>query len=337
MVMTIDTVARIGARKAAVLIVALGGDLAAPLLRNLRDDQVEAITREIVTMNEVSDREKFDVLEGCHEVMRKRGIITPNGTNIARDLLSHALGTQKANELLTRVTTGREEAFAFVRHADLAQIVDYFEAEHPQTIALALSHMPPELAAQVLGSLSAETQSDVAVRIARIGRTDPDIVREVEAAMRRKLAHYSNEGFQSVGGLDYLVTLLGTCDSRTERAILEAIEQSDPDLAKELRDRMFTFQDLAALDDRSIQRLLREVESRDLALALRGAPEEVRLRVMRNLSSRAAHSLAEDIERFGPIRLRLVEEAQQKIVDIARHLQESEEIVVPRGRQDVFV
>lgn len=335
MAIQFDTTSKVGARKAAVLLVALGGDLAAPLLRSLRDEQIEAITREIVHLDEVSDQERNSILAQCAGATQPRG--GGLGVDFARELLSRSIGTQRAADVLARVSPAKDEPFGFVKQTDLNQIVTYFEREHPQTVALALAHMPTHLAGQILGALEREIQVDVAQRVALMTRTDPDVVKGVEETMRRQLAHFSTEGSRTAGGVDYLVDVLAATDSRTEQAILESISAADPDLAKELRDRMFTFADVAALDDRSIQRLLREVDQRDLAIALRGASEEVRERVFGNMSTRAAQALAEDIDRYGPVRLRMVEEAQANVVAAARRLQEAEEIVIPRGRQDVFV
>jgi flagellar motor switch protein FliG len=335
MAVAMDTTTRAGARKAAILLVALGGDLAAPLLRNLRDDQIEAITREIVQLEEVSEQERAQVLAACAQGAYGGGA-SPAGAAMAHELLARALGSQRATEIVARVTP-RDEPFGFVKQTDLSQIITYFEHEHPQTVALALAHMPHHLAGQILGGLDGEIQTDVAQRIAYMARTDPEIVKGVEETMRRQLAFCTTENSRSVGGMEYLVGVLAATDTRTEQAILEGIADADPDLARDLRERMFTFEDVAVLDDRSIQRLLREVDSRDLAVALRGSSEEVRARVFRNMSVRAGQALVEDIERLGPVRLRLVEEAQAKIVDTARRLQEAEEIVIPRGRQDVFI
>lgn len=336
MAVAIDTTSRTGVRKAAVLLVALGPDLAAPLLRNLHDEQVEAIAREIVQLDAVDDRERNAVLEACARGSRSRD--DDFGPGFARELLARSLGTQKAADVLARVgTPGRVELFDFVKQTDPQQIITYFENEHPQTVALALAHMPTHLAGQVLAGLSPELQADVAQRIAHMTRATPEVVRGVEETMRRQLAFCSTDGSRTVGGMDYLVDVLATTDSRTERAILESIQETDPELAHELRERMFTFRDIAALDDRSVQRLLREVDQRELAIALRGAGEEVRDAIFRNVSSRGAQALREDITRIGPVRLRVVEEAQEKIVQIARQLQEAEEIAIPRGRQDVFI
>jgi flagellar motor switch protein FliG len=337
MVATLDLGTASGARKAAVLIVTLGGDLAAPLLRNLRDDQIEAITREIVAMDHLPESERDEVLERCYAAAT-RPATGWAGAEYAKDILARSLGTKKAQDVLDRVgPAAKGRAFEFVKNTDIGQIVNYFQAEHPQTIALSLAHMPTLLAGEILAGLPRDLQAETAVRMAHTSHADPEVVKGVEETMRRKLQHCSTDHLRQAGGMDFLVDVLSGCDSQTERSILEAITESDPDLAQELRDRMFTFQDIAALDDRSIQRLLREIEPRDLAVALRGSSDDLRARIFRNLSTRARQTLAEDIDRVGPVRLRLVEESQSKIVEAARRLQESEEIVVPRGKQDVFI
>src|SRR5262245_42552863 len=204
MAVAMDTSTRAGARKAAILLVALGGDLAAPLLRNLRDDQIEAITREIVQLDEVSDRERGAVLAACAQRAIGRHGAREAGAAIAQELLGRALGSQRAADIVARVTP-KDEPFGFVKQTDLAQIISYFESEHPQTVALALAHMPHHVAGQILGGLNGEAQTDVAQRIAHMSRTDPEIVKGVEATMRRQLAFCTTENSRSVGGMDYLV------------------------------------------------------------------------------------------------------------------------------------
>lgn len=326
-----------GTRKVAALMVMLGGDLAAPLLKGLRDDQIEAVTREIVRMDSLDDTEQLEILESCYQSARTRQA-KGRSAEFARDLLARSVGTRRAEEVLAKVVDAESGApFEFLKQTDLHQLVAYLEGEHPQMVALALTHVPTHLAGQVLSVLPMELQADVAMRMARMSRTDPEIVREVETAMKKKLASCTVEGYHAAGGMNYLVEVLASCDSATERAILEAIGESDPELADEIRENMFTFPDLAALDDRSIQQVLRGVDLRDLAVAMRGASDELRARIFANMSTRTAQLLRDEIIEIGPVKLRLVEDAQQKIVRLVRDLQEAEEIVVPRGRQDVFV
>jgi flagellar motor switch protein FliG len=325
-----------GARKAAILLSALGSDLAAPLLRGLGEQQIEAVTREIVRMESVSDQEQVDVLRRCFEQVTAR----PGGgagADYARELLTRSLGDRRADQVIARAADERTDGFAFVRKTDPTAVAAYLEGEHPQTIAIALAHMPTDAAGRILAGLPTELQADVAQRVVRMGKISPEIVQQVAGTMRGRLAIGSTEGLRSAGGMAYLVHVLGACDSRTEQSILEAIEGTDPDLARAIREQMFTFEDVTNLDDRSIQRVLRDAELVDVAIALRGATPEMQHAFTRNMSRRTAELLRAEIVRVGPVRVRMIEEAQHKIVTIARQLMEADEIVVARGRQDVFV
>lgn len=261
------------------------------------------------------------------------------GMDYARDLLARVMGTAKARDLLNRTSAvdGKGALFDFLRHTEPAQLVSSLESEHPQTIALVLSHLPPEFSGRVLAGFDYELQAEVASRIALMGKTAPEVTKDVEMILRRKLAAYATEGYRTAGGVEYLVGVLNSVDTRTERGILESIEHNDPDLAAEIRRRMFVFEDLSALDDRAMQRILRDVTDKDLGLALRAASEDVKNKVFKNKSPRAAEMLKGDMAAMGPVRLRNIEEAQQKILNVIRTLQESEEIVISRSSEDVFV
>ena len=239
--------------------------------------------------------------------------------------------------MIARAADDRTDGFDFVRKTDPTAVVAYLEGEHPQTIAIALAHMPTDAAGRILAGLPTELQADVASRVVRMDKIDPEIVQQVAGTMRGRLAMGSTAGLRSAGGMEYLVHVLGACDSRTEQSILEAIEGTDPDLARAIREQMFTFEDVTNLDDRSIQRVLRDAELVDVAIALRGATPEMQHAFTRNMSRRTAELMRAEIDRVGPVRVRMIEEAQHKIVTIARQLMEADEIVVARGRQDVFV
>jgi flagellar motor switch protein FliG len=314
-----------GPRRVAVLLVALGSDLAAPLLRGLSEAQVEAVTREIVGMGEVSERETARVLRACL------------GAGYARDLLGRILGERKAEQVVARAAEGRGEEFSFVRHLDPEVVVAYLSGEHPQTVTIALAHTAPETAGQLLSLLPSDLQAEVAERLVRMGGVDPRVVAQVAAAMRARLMPAARNGLRRAGGVEYLAEVLASCDSQTERQLLEAIDERDPELARGVRERMFTFEELAGLDDRSTQRLLRELDLADLALALRGATPAMQQAFRRNMSRRTADLLRQEAERIGPVRVRAIEEAQHKILSTARALLEADEIVVARGRQAVFV
>jgi flagellar motor switch protein FliG len=330
-----------GARRVAVLLVALGSDVGAPLLRGLSEVQIEAVTRQIVRLGDVSDRETAGVLRACFEAVTAGPAVAPagesRGAGYARDLLGRILGDRKADQVVARAADGRGDDFSFVRRLDPSAVVAYLAGEHPQTVAIALAHTAPETAGQLLAMLSPELQAEVAERLVRMGRTDPEVVAQVAGAMRARLAPAGRSDLRSAGGVGYLVEVLASCDSKTERAVLEALQERDPDLAHDVRERMFTFDDVAALDDRSLHRLLRDVDLADLAIAMRGATPRMQHAFTRNMSRRTADLLRLEAERIGPVRVRAIEEAQHKILSTARRLMEADEIVVARGRQDVYV
>jgi len=267
-----------------------------------------------------------------------RQFITAGGSDYARDLLARTLGTQKAGELLTKATAPRrDQPFSFMGELDATQLLPILEAEHPQTAAVVLSNLPPELSGRLLAGMDFETQADVASRIALMARISPETVKEVEAVLKKRVATLQTQGFRAAGGVEYLVRVLNAMDTRSERAIMEALEHNDPELAAEVRKHMFVFEDIKSLDDRSMQRLMRDVNTKDLSMALRGATEDLKSRIFKNMSSRAAQTLRDDMNVAGPVRLRLVEEAQTRIINTVRALQEAEEIVVSRGDQDVLI
>jgi flagellar motor switch protein FliG len=327
-----------GKRKAAALLISLGAELASQVVKTMREDEVELLTREIVRMERLPAEMKDAIMQQVYEDAMARQFITAGGSDYARELLSRTLGTQKAGELLTRATTARrDQPFSFLAEIDPQQLSSVLEAEHPQTIALILSNLPQDLAGRILSGLGFDLQAEVSSRIALMQRVSPEMVKEIEGVLKKQLATLQTQGFRAAGGVDFLVKVLNSMDTRSERAILGSIEHNDPELAAEIRKNMFVFEDLTTLDDRSMQRLLRDVNTKDVSMALRGASEDLKNRIFKNMSSRAAQALRDDMAAGGPVRLRLVEEAQQRIIDTVRTLQEAEEIVISRGREDVMV
>jgi flagellar motor switch protein FliG len=327
-----------GKRKAAALLISLGAELASQVVKTMREDEVELLTREIVRMERLPAEMKDAIMQQVYEDAMARQFITAGGSDYARELLSRSLGTQKAGELLTRATTARrDQPFSFLAEIEPSQLASVLGNEHPQTIALVLSNLPQDLAGRILMALDFEMQSDVSSRIALMQRVSPEMVKEIEGVLKKSLATLQTQGFRTAGGVDFLVKVLNSMDTRSERAILESIEHNDPELAAEIRKNMFVFEDLTTLDDRSMQRLLRDVNTKDVSMALRGASEDLKNRIFKNMSTRAAQALRDDMAAGGPVRLRLVEEAQQRIINTVRTLQEAEEIVISRGREDVMV
>jgi flagellar motor switch protein FliG len=267
-----------------------------------------------------------------------REYVEQGGIDYARELLEKALGAARAEAILARlVSTLKARPFSFARKTDPNQLLNFIQNEHPQTIALILAYLNPEQAGMILSALPPETQVDVAKRIAMLDRTTPEILKEIEDTLEQRLSAFAIEDYTMAGGIDSAVEILSLVDRTTEKTILDALEEDDPELAEAILKRMFVFEDIITLDDRAIQKVLREIDTRDLALALKTASEEVAGRIYKNMSKRAADMLKEDIEFMGPVRLRDIEEAQQKIVSTIRRLEEAGEIIISRGGEDEIV
>ncbi|MBX6395201.1 MAG: flagellar motor switch protein FliG [Alicyclobacillaceae bacterium] len=327
-----------GKQKAAVLLITLGPETAAQVMKHLNDDEIEQLTLEMANVHKVDWRYKDMVLEEFHQVYKAKEYITKGGIQYAKEVLEKALGQQKAMEILNRLTASLQvRPFDFARRADPMQILNFIQNEHPQTIALVLSYLEPEQGALILSSLPPEYQVEVAQRLAVLQSVPPEVIDQVERTLESKLSALSVRDFTPGGGIDSLVKILNGVDRGTEKTILEALEMRDPELAEEIKKRMFIFEDIAYLDNRSIQRIIRDVDSKDLALALKVASETVKEAIFRNMSKRMAETFKEDMEYMGPVRLRDVEEAQQRIVAVVRRLEESGEIIIGRGGDDIVV
>ena len=327
-----------GRQKAAIFLVSLGPNVSSEIFKHLREEEIEQLTFEIARLDKVEPADKDKVLMEFQELMLAQEFISSGGIDYARDVLEKALGTQKAVDIINRLTSSLQvRPFDFIRRTDPSHLLNFIQAEHPQTIALILSYLDPNKASLILSSLPHEIQADVAKRIATMDRTSPDVLREVERVLERKLSTLASEDYTSAGGIDAIVEILNMVDRGTEKTIIESLEDDDPELAEEIKKRMFVFEDIVLLDDRSIQKLLREVDQQELAKALKAVDTEVQDKIFRNMSKRAASLLKEDMEFMGPIRLKDVEESQQKIVNIIRKLEEAGEIVVARAGEDELV
>ncbi len=327
-----------GRQKAAIFLVSLGSDVSSEIFKHLREDEIEQLTFEIARLDKVEAEDKDRVLMEFQELMMAQGFISSGGIDYAREVLERALGTQKAIDIVNRLTSSLQvRPFDFIRRTDPSHLLNFIQGEHPQTIALILSYLDPNKSALILSGLNHQIQADVARRIATMDRTSPDVLREVERVLERKLSTLASEDYTSAGGIDAIVEVLNQVDRGTEKIIIEALEEEDPELAEEIKKRMFIFEDIVLLDDRSIQKVLREVDTQDLAKALKGVDAEVQEKIYRNMSKRAATLLREDMDFMGPIRLRDVEEAQQKIVNIIRKLEEAGEIIVARAGEEELV
>ncbi|MBR2045927.1 MAG: flagellar motor switch protein FliG [Agathobacter sp.] len=327
-----------GLQKASILLIALGPEKAATIFKHLKEDEIEELTLEIANTRSVSPQEKEDILMEFYQICLAQQYIAEGGIGYAKELLEKALGVEKAQGVITKLTASLQvRPFEFVRKTDPSQLLNFIQDEHPQTIAMILSYLAPGQSALVLGALPPEKQADVAKRIAMMDRTSPDVIKEVERVLERKLASLVNQDYTIVGGVDSIVSILGNVDRGTEKHIMESLEIEEPELADEIRKKMFVFEDILLLDDRAIQRVLREVDNADLELALKSTTEEVQNVVFKNLSKRLAAMIKEDMDFMGPVRMKDVEEAQQKIVGIIRRLEDSAEIVISRGGGDDIV
>jgi flagellar motor switch protein FliG len=327
-----------GAQKAAVLLLQMGTERSAKVLRSMRESEVAEIMAEVARLRNIESGRVAEVLDEFRSMAEQKISFTSGGLELARTILVETLGPDHAGEILERVTQGRLELpFEFLHRADPRQVLGFIENEHPQTITLVLAHMPPERAALVLSGLPEELQRTVAHRLATMDRTSPDVIEQVEQALERRLSSVLQPSeMTAVGGVQSLVDILNRSDRGTERLILEALEQADPELVDEVRQRMFVFEDITTLDDKAVQLILRQVDSKDLAIALKGVRPEVRTKIMKNLSERAAQNLGEEIDLLGPVRLKNVEEAQGGIVRVIRALEESGQLTLVRNA-DEFV
>lgn len=327
-----------GLQKAAILLITLGPEKASAIFQHLKEDEIESLTLEIANTRSVSPQDKESVLDEYYQVCLAQQYIAEGGIGYAKELLEKALGSEKAQGVISKLTASLQvRPFEFVRKTEPAQLLNFIQDEHPQTIAMILSYLSSSQAAMILGALPPEKQADVARRIAQMDRTSPDVIKEVERVLERKLSSLVNQDYTIVGGIDSIVNILNSVDRATEKRIMESLEVDEPELAEEIRKKMFVFEDILLLDDRSIQRVLRDVENADLELALKSSTEEVQNVIFRNLSKRLAAMIKEDMDFMGPVRMKDVEEAQQKIVAVIRKLEDSGDIVISRGGGDDIV
>ncbi|WP_212391084.1 flagellar motor switch protein FliG [Sporosarcina beigongshangi] len=327
-----------GKQKAALLLISLGPEVSAAVYKHLSEDEIERLTLEISGVKKVESSIKEEIIEEFHNIALAQDYISQGGIGYAKTVLEKALGKDHAQAIINRLTSSLQvRPFDFARRADPSQILNFIQNEHPQTIALILSYLESEQAGMILSSLPQEVQADIARRIAMMDSTSPEVISEVEAVLERKLSSTVTQDFTETGGVDAVVEVLNGVDRATEKTILDALEIQDPELAEEIRKRMFVFEDIVTLDNRSIQRIVRDCENEDLILSLKVSSEEVKEVLFRNMSQRMAESFKEEMDVMGPVRLRDVEEAQARIVSIIRRLEDSGEIIIARGGGDDII
>ena len=327
-----------GLQKSAILLIALGPERSATIFKHLKEEEIEELTLEIANTRSITPQVKDDVINEFYQVCLAQQYIAEGGITYAKELLEKALGAEKALDVIGKLTASLQvKPFEFIRKTDPSQLLNFIQDEHPQTIALILAYLSPQQAALIIAALPQERQADVAKRVALMDRTSPDVIKEVEQILENKLSSLVNQDYTIIGGVDQVVEILNTVDRGTEKHIMETLEIEEPELADEIRKKMFVFEDILLLDDRAIQRVLHDVDNNDLALALKGSNEQVQQAIFNNLSKRLAAMIKEDMEFMGPVRMKDVEEAQQKIVNIIRKLEDSAEIVISRGGGDEII
>ncbi|WP_110929413.1 flagellar motor switch protein FliG [Bacillus massiliglaciei] len=327
-----------GKQKAAILLISLGPDVSASVYKHLSEEEIEKLTLEISGVRKVENKEKEDIMDEFHNIALAQDYISQGGIGYAKQVLEKALGTEQAASIINRLTSSLQvRPFDFARKADPAQILNFIQNEHPQTIALILSYLDPAQAGQILSDLPQDMQADIAKRIALMDSTSPEIINEVEQILERKLSATVTQDYTQTGGVEAVVDVLNGVDRSTERTILDALEIQDPELAEEIKKRMFVFEDIVTLDGRAIQRIVRDSDNEDLKLSLKVASDEVKDIVFKNMSKRMVETFIEEMEYMGPVRLKDVEEAQSRIVTVIRRLEEAGEIVIARGGGDDII
>lgn len=327
-----------GKQKAAILLISLGPDVSASIYKHLSEDEIEQLTLEISSVRKIDPSLKEAVLHEFEQITLAQNYLEKGGVSYAKQVLEKALGPEQAMMIINRLTSSLQvRPFDFARKADPMQLLNFIQHEHPQTIALILSYLEPPQAGQILSSLPQERQADIARRIATMGSTSPEVINEVEQILERKLSATVTQDYTQTGGLEAVVEVLNGVDRATEKIIIDTLEIQDPALAEEIKQRMFVFEDIVTLDNRSIQRVIRDVENDDLLLSLKVASEEVKSIIFKNMSSRMVETFKEEMEFMGPVRLKDVEEAQSRIVAGIRRLEDAGEIVLARGGGDDII
>jgi flagellar motor switch protein FliG len=325
-----------GIERAAALLIALGPEASSMIFKHLREEDVEAVTVELFRMRQVSAKVTDAVIEDVYDQLVASDYMETGGLEYAQVLITRTFGPERGQQLIDRIAQKvKKGPFDFLREIDPSQLVSFLAPEHPQTVALVLSHLRPDQAAMVLTALTPEMQADIATRIATMDRTAPEVVKEVDRLLKQKLSNIGATNTSLVGGVKHLVSVLNAADTASQKAIVEVLDENQPELAEEIKKNMFVFEDINSLSDRDLQRLCRELDSKELALALRGASDNLRDRIIaKGMSSRAGQALRDDMEIMGPQRVSAIEDAQQKIVSVVRRLEQAEEIVISRGGTD---
>lgn len=329
---------RTAKEKAAILLISLGKEYSSKIFKQMSEDEIEQLTLEIANIRKIDSKVQSDVIREFNEAYLAQNYVMEGGIEYAREILNKAIGQQKAYELIGKLTSSLQvRPFDFARRLDATQLLTIIQNEQPQTIALILSYLDSRQSAIILSSLSPEIQADIIAKIACMGKTSPEHIKEVERVLEKKLSNLGVSDYTKVGGINTAVDILNSIDRSTEKHILENLGVQNTELAENIKSKMFLFEDIAKLNRLSIQRVLKEVTNEDLVLALKGVKEQVAEVIFENLSKRVQDMIKEEMQIRGPVRLKNVEEAQQKIVTIVRRLEESGEVVLTRGQEDQLI
>ncbi|WP_053365311.1 flagellar motor switch protein FliG [Bacillus sp. FJAT-27245] len=324
-------------QKAAILLLSVGPDVSAGIMKNLDEKEIEAITKEITSLRKVTSNVKDEIIKEFHQLAVDANLVSYGGIDIATDLLKRTFGPDKAAGFLKRMDgSADDKPFKFIQNVEQTQIFNLLQYENPQTIALVLSYLDPEKAAATLSAFPSERQIEIAMRIAMMDTASPNIVQQVERVLEEKLNMTSSQKHDAQNGIDSIVSILSSVDRGTEKNILDTLQEEEPELANEIKQRMFVFEDIAYLDNRSIQRILMDVQNQDLPLALRTASQGVKDAIFRNISKRREESLQEELSSTEPVRVKDVEDAQGRVVSVIRKLEEEGTIIISRnGAKDL--
>lgn len=327
-----------GAQRTAILLIALGTDVASVILKQLPDSDVEKITIEIARCRNISSHLVEEVLVEFRDLSMAQGYIAQGGVPFAREALETALGSRRAEEIMMRVEAAMHvSAFHLLQTVETGQLANFLQNEHPQTAALIIAHLNSRKSADIISNLTPELQSEIMFRLATMGKTSPALLRDIEEVIRQQIGALFGTELSASGGIEAVAEILNSSNRQTERNILDGLKDRDNELATSIKNLMFTFEDLGDLSDRDLQRILVEIEQRDLALALRAASESLKEKLLGNLSERAAQMMQEEIELMGPVRVSDVDDAQRRIIETAHMLEEAEEVVLSGGGEELLM
>jgi flagellar motor switch protein FliG len=328
-----------GVKKAAILLLSMEQDQAAEILKRLSPEAMEEVSREIASMGDIPMNTRKEVFSEFYSLALANSYLTEGGLEHAKALLKKSLSEQEASRVIKQVTQQVQTTpFSFLQKAESENLLTFIQDEHPQTIALILAHLPPQKASEILVGLASQKQIEVVKRIANMEQTNPEVIQEVERGLEHRLSDIVSQTFEKAGGVDTVAEILNLADRSTEKGIMEGLEAEDPDLVEQIRRLMFVFEDILLVNDKGIQAVLKEVDNDELSLALKTASEELKQKIFKNMSERAAQLIQEDMQYMGPVRVSDVESAQQKIVDVVRRLEDAGEIIIAgRGGEKEMV